>query len=225
IIAEQMDVVTAFFNAHLTEELYMNTPQGSASRSKFVKLLKSLYGLKQAPYEWLRTIDHFLVNEQGFTQIKSTPCLYLKRDSSNKFCLVGIYADDLPIIGHPELAYDLKSALNKRFNMSDLGTLKQCIGIGVHRDSIAGQVFLEQEKYIEEILLLFQMHKCKPQPTPINSGTKLTKDICPKTEAEHEEVRQLQKAMNYKAAVGHLIWLLHTSPDIAYAVGEVARFV
>src|SRR4051812_31327313 len=108
-------------------------------------------------------------------RVKSTPCLYLKRNSSNRFCIIGVYVDDLPIIGHPELVLELKNALKQRFEMSDLGKLKNCIGIGVHRDPIAGQVFLEQESYIEEILSTYQMHKCKPQPTPLSPETKLSK--------------------------------------------------
>jgi hypothetical protein len=33
------------------------------------------------------------------------------------------------------------------------------------------------------------------------------------------------QTIDYCAAVGHLIWLLHTRPDIAYAFGEVSRYV
>jgi hypothetical protein len=52
----QMDVVTAFLNAPLDEEIYMKQPPGFvvAGKDKFVcKLKRSLYGLKQSPRQWL----------------------------------------------------------------------------------------------------------------------------------------------------------------------------
>ena len=48
----QMDVVTAFLNGDLDEDIYMEVPAGfkDPRRPELVcKLLKALYGLKQAP--------------------------------------------------------------------------------------------------------------------------------------------------------------------------------
>ena len=45
-----MDVKTTFLNGDLTEEIYMERPEGlDAPIDKIRKLTKSLYGLKQAP--------------------------------------------------------------------------------------------------------------------------------------------------------------------------------
>ena len=224
LICEQMDVVTAFLNAKLSEELYMKTPEGSKARTRFVKLLRSLYGLKQAPFEWFKMIDQFLVHEQGFTRLASTTCLYIKHDPSGRYCIVGVYVDDLPIIGHPELVLKLKDALSCRFKMSDLGCLKSCIGIGINRNYQDGSVFLEQEKYLMEILKTYGMDQSKPQKTPA-SEIKLSRQMCPQNEDDAKAVKEMQKRTDYRAAVGHLIWLLHTRPDISYAVGEVAKYV
>eukprot|EP00963_Diacronema_lutheri_P002830 scaffold220_cov678-Pavlova_lutheri.AAC.1 len=50
----QMDVETAFLNAHLEEEVYLKTPAGmkGGSEEQVLKLNRSLYGLKQAPRAW-----------------------------------------------------------------------------------------------------------------------------------------------------------------------------
>jgi len=68
---EQMDVVTAFVNPPVTEELYMEAPEGVewlsptcsepfALQKQVCKLRKALYGLKQAPRLWYQDIDMFL---------------------------------------------------------------------------------------------------------------------------------------------------------------------
>ena len=127
--------------------------------------------------------------------------------------MVGVYVDDLPIVGHPSLVSNLKTALSDRFHMTVLGPLQTCVGIQIHTAQ-DGSKFLEQESYIEHILRLYQMENSKPQLTPTNLGVKLSKSMCPGTEDEQAVVRKLSQTIDYRAAVGHLIWLLHTRPDI-----------
>jgi hypothetical protein len=43
---DQMDVPSAFLNAELKEDIYMELPEGFEQPGKVVKLLKALYGLK-----------------------------------------------------------------------------------------------------------------------------------------------------------------------------------
>jgi Reverse transcriptase (RNA-dependent DNA polymerase) len=54
-----MDVVTAFLNGDLNEEIFMEQPEGFGAEdsSQVCKLVKSLYGLKQAPRQWHAKID------------------------------------------------------------------------------------------------------------------------------------------------------------------------
>ena len=58
-----MDVITAFLNGKLLEEVYMLQPPGFTvpGFEDFVcKLNNSLYGLKQSPRAWYQAIDNFL---------------------------------------------------------------------------------------------------------------------------------------------------------------------
>ena len=58
-----MDVKCAFLNGYLTEEIYMQQPQGFDTNPSLVcNLRKSLYGLKQAPRAWYAKIDSFLLS-------------------------------------------------------------------------------------------------------------------------------------------------------------------
>jgi hypothetical protein len=67
---EQLDVVTAFMEANIDEEIYMRQPEGfrrtDSKGTELVCLLqKALYGLKQAPMNWNKTIIAWL-EEYGF---------------------------------------------------------------------------------------------------------------------------------------------------------------
>ena len=58
-----MDVKCAFLNGDLTEDIYMQKPQGFSTYPSVVcRLRKSLYGLKQAPRAWYAKIDSFLLS-------------------------------------------------------------------------------------------------------------------------------------------------------------------
>ena len=65
-----MDVVTAFLNGHLEEEIFMRQPEGfvkPGSKHLVCRLRKSIYGLKQAPRCWNAVLDEFL-KSQGYKQ-------------------------------------------------------------------------------------------------------------------------------------------------------------
>ena len=59
----QMDVITAFLNGELKEELYMKQPEGYEVKGKenlICRLKRSIYGLKQSPRCWNSVLDSHL---------------------------------------------------------------------------------------------------------------------------------------------------------------------
>jgi len=78
----QMDVDTAFLNAPLDEEIWVQVPPGSCPPGDdgLYVLVRSLYGLKQAPRQWNNMINEYLLS-LGFTPTEADPCIYL-RDST-----------------------------------------------------------------------------------------------------------------------------------------------
>ena len=97
------------------------------------KLKKSLYGLKQAPREWYSKMDAFLLS-QNFQRRKSDPNLYLKKYDGN-ILIIFLYVDDILIIEITLASISfIKTALHDAFEMSDLGLLKQFLGLEISQD-------------------------------------------------------------------------------------------
>ena len=74
----QMDVVTAFLNGTLQEDIYMQQPNGyvKAENEHLVcKLKKSLYGLKQSPRCWNTVLSDYLRSLE-FEPSTADPCVY-----------------------------------------------------------------------------------------------------------------------------------------------------
>lgn len=181
---EQMDVITAFLNGELDEDIYVEIPDGlgineTIPEQKLVlKLKKALYGLKQSPRLWNKTIDEFMISI-GFGKSTADPCIYVKHDDSGSIILLSIYVDDLILASNSDkLLEQTKTALKERFAMSDLGKLQYCLGIQIRRNDKTGSVFIHQNKFLNSILSKFNMQDCKPVKTPQKPGLKLSKKMC-----------------------------------------------
>jgi len=72
----QIDIKSAYLNAELDEEVYMEIPEGAEYHIKkgYWKLKKALYGLKQSGRLWNNTLDKKL-KEIGFHRLMSEPCI------------------------------------------------------------------------------------------------------------------------------------------------------
>ena len=64
---DQLDVPTAFLNADVDEDVYMELPEGYRGGKGGIvcKLRKALYGLKQAPRNWYLLVSKFIA-QLGF---------------------------------------------------------------------------------------------------------------------------------------------------------------
>ena len=78
MLIHQMDVVTAFPNGKLEEEIYMQQPEGYINPSEehlVCKPNRSLYGLKQSPRCWNKEFRNY-VKKMGFRESGADPCIY-----------------------------------------------------------------------------------------------------------------------------------------------------
>ncbi|KAJ9566613.1 hypothetical protein OSB04_002579 [Centaurea solstitialis] len=144
----QTDVKTAFLNGKLTEDVYMQQPEGFVdpkNPNEVCKLLKSIYGLKQASRSWNLHFDE-RIKEFGFTKSEFEPCVYTKF-SGSIVTFLGLYVDDILLIGNdiPTLQ-SVKAWLSKCFQMKDLGEAAYILGIKIYRNRSRRLIGLSQNK-------------------------------------------------------------------------------
>lgn len=213
----QMDVVTAFLNGHLEEEIYMEQPEGYIKPGQehlVCKLKKSIYGLKQSPRCWSKAFTEFMM-EIGFKQSTSDPCVFVR--SRQELEILAVYVDDLILITEStESMNELKIALKERYKMKDMGELSYILGISVIQDKEKNCVFLHQKHYIEAMLQKYGMGNANPVATPADANVKLRK-----SDGVSKPVHQY----TYQSMVGSLLYAaMATRPDIAQAVSAVSKF-
>ena len=99
------------------------------------------------------------------------------------------------------------------FEMSDLGLLKQFLGLEIEQNSDG--IMLTQSKYISDLLVKFNMAECKAAPFPFLSGIIL----------EEGKSTLPMDCTIYRQLIGSLLYLTHSQPDIYYAVNFFSRYM
>lgn len=107
----------------------------------------------------------------------------------------------------------LKEFLDASFKIKDHGEISYFLGIEVIRRKEG--LYLNQRKYVLDILKDSGFLLCKAALTPVALGTKLAKN----------DSSLLQDATPYKRLVGRLLYFTSTSPDISFVVQQLSQFV
>ncbi|KAJ9566373.1 hypothetical protein OSB04_002339 [Centaurea solstitialis] len=193
----QMDVKTAFLNGKLTEDVYMEQPEGfedPKNPNKVCKLLKSIYGLKQASRSWNLHFDE-RIKEFGFAKSEFEPCVYTKFSGSIVTFLV-LY-------------------------MKDLGEAAYILGIKIYRNRSKRLIGLSQSTYIDKLLKRFRMDESKKGFIPMQHGIVLSKTQCPVSSQDQNRM----ESVPYASAIGSIMYaMLCTRPDVAYSVSVTSRY-
>ncbi|MCH80835.1 retrovirus-related Pol polyprotein from transposon TNT 1-94 [Trifolium medium] len=210
----QLDVNTAFLHGDLHEEVYMKPPPGLqlSSPDLVCKLQRSLYGLKQASRQWNAKLTDTLISH-GYTQSKADYSLFTKK-SSVGFTAILVYVDDL-VLGGTDMdeISQLKSLLDTKFSIKDLGILKYFLGFEVARSKKG--ISLCQRKYTLDLLQDAGLLATKPCPTPMQPHLQLHKS----------SGHPLTEPTTYRRLIGRLLYLTHSRPEIAYAVSKLSQFL
>ena len=207
MLVHQMDVVTAFLNGDLKEEIYMEQPPGftQPGKEKLVcKLKKSLYGLKQAPRCWNEMFTQHM-RSLGFKQSGADSCVFIRVTKGKKVEAIAVYVDDLILLAETsEEMQQMKKSLSDIFRMKDMGELHYCLGVNIHIDD--NGTVLCQRQYLLRLL----------EKYGLDCNSKLVKD---------DDSSKLADPSKYQSMVGSLLHAARaTCPDFAHAVGTVSKF-
>jgi hypothetical protein len=209
-----MDVSNAFLHGDLEEEVFMKLPPRhphSGNSMLVCKLHKSIYGLKQSSRAWHTKLS-IALESLGFTRSSADSSLFIEIVSDHTLAVL-IYVDDLIITGSNEASIaQLKRSLQQQFPIKDLGSLKYFLGIEMAASRKG--LFLNQRKYIIDLLQDVDMLHTKPIANPLDN--KLTLD---------SSSESLVSCTYYQQIVGKLIYLTITRPDITFAVSLVSGYM
>ena len=178
-----MDVKTMFLHGDLDEEIYMKQPKGFTVKGKkelVYKLKRSLYGLKQSStmrYQKFNTYIHGL----GFVRSKDDHYVYYKQVGEH-FIYVVLYVDDMLLVGNNmDVIKEVKMQLSSKFDMQDLGASNLILGMEIKRNRADRKLQLNQRKYVETMLHMFNRKECKQANIPIPLGVNISREQNPKT--------------------------------------------
>jgi hypothetical protein len=222
----QIDAVTAYLNGEITEEIYMEQPEGfmlAGMENKICKLRKGIYGLKQSANVWNKKSSKSL-KSLGFTQSKVDPCIYYRFTQHNTIQLIAQYVDDFLIAALRWKTIDeIEDRIKKEFPIKRIsdGPRYFIIGNEVFFDYKNRKTYLSQRKYIRDKLKEFNLDLAKEMNTPMDQNQQLSKLMCPMNNKEKLEMDNIP----YRAAVGSLIHLsVNSRYDIATALSVVTRY-
>jgi hypothetical protein len=209
-----MDVKSAFLNGKLKEEVYVKQPPGFESEkypNNVYFLDKALYGLKQAPRAWYERLSTFLLS-QNFHRGTTDITLFYKK-THDEILLVQIYVDDI-IFGSTDISMckEFELLMQNEFEMSMMGELTFFLGLQVKQSSEG--IFINQAKYIQDLLKKYKLTEVSPMRTPMATGLKLHKDLSGVS----------VECKLYRGMIGSLLYLTASRPDIMFATCICARY-
>ncbi|MBW0526654.1 hypothetical protein O181_066369 [Austropuccinia psidii MF-1] len=191
---EQLDRKSAFLNAPLDEDVYLEIPQGfnRDKRNVCLKLKKATYGLKQAPLAWYHRLSSWLV-KLGCSISKADSCVfYLK---GNEPIWLFLHVDDIGIFAKNLMGF--KNAIKCEFQTKLLRSAELMLGIKIVHEPKT--ITLTQSHYIDSLLESYGMNNCKPTATPLIPNSHLEAG----SRTEQEEFLSLK--VNYQSAVGSIL--------------------
>nr|XP_016469933.1 PREDICTED: uncharacterized mitochondrial protein AtMg00810-like [Nicotiana tabacum] len=130
-----------------------------------------------------------------------------------------VYVDDLLVTrNNLERIYQVRTNLQAKLKMKDLGELKFFLGIEFSRSK--EEILINQRKYVVELVSELGLACRNPVATPLEFNHKLTSVAFDKfmNKGEASTDAQLEDPSSYQRLVGRLLHLTMTKPDIAFVV-------
>ena len=254
MIMWQGDVKTAFLNAGLEEEIFLNIPlfytidefinvledndplKNIHPSQLCLKLKKALYGLKQAPRNWFENIVNFIL-KLGFNACNAEPCLFYKIIGGDRI-IIFLYVDDFIIAatnGHHFEKY--KRLIAQKYDIKEIGKPKKILGISIEYEG--DDIIINQEDKIVKLAEKFDVadikdeggniiRQLRPILTPLDSRIKICKEIITTKKIPNKFKNYTKQMIQdlYRSLIGSANHLnVGTRPDIAYAISIFSKYL
>ncbi|GKA80261.1 putative ribonuclease H-like domain-containing protein, partial [Tanacetum coccineum] len=125
---------------------------------------------------------------------------------------LGFEDPEFPDSVYKELCTEFEKLMHKKFQMSSMGELGFFIGLQVTQKD--DEIFISQEKYVDEILKKFGFSTVKTASTPMETSKPLMND---------ENTKDIDVHL-YRSIIGSLMYLTSSRPNIMFVVCACARF-
>jgi len=217
------DLEAAFLHELFTEDrhIFLHQPRRFDGTLKYpnhvAKLTGNMYGSRQACKIFTEGLADFL-NVSDFSRLTSDTCSFLLRHQINPshFVLLVITVDDFLVVSnHIPLVNKVKTRLQQKYTLKDLGQVTNILGWKVEHSKEG--IKISQPGYIQNLIDRFGQTDAKPFPSPIAS--ELVADL-------NSESKPLDTSTyEYKSLIGSLRYLCDsTRPDLSYIVGFLGRY-
>jgi hypothetical protein len=189
----------------------------------WLRLKKSLYGTKQAPRNWNIMLNTFLISI-GFKPNPSDPCLYSRVISETENAFLIIYVDDILVAASTQkIVDDITKQISDKFNVSLSDNVNRFLNMDIAVEREAHSVTISQERYIQDIWSKFGLQVKESVRSPLTEGFRI--NIAEEENGGTESSDTYVATFPYQEMLGSLLFLaVCTRPNIAYAVGYLARF-
>nr|GFB90685.1 hypothetical protein [Tanacetum cinerariifolium] len=132
-----------------------------------------LYGTIEEEVAWYETLATYIL-ENGFHGGQIDQTLFIKKQKG-EILLVQIYVDDIIFgVTNKDLSKSFEELMKDKFQMSLMRELTFFLGLQVKQKEDG--IFINQDKYVAEILKKFGLTKGKSASTPIDTEKPLLKD-------------------------------------------------
>jgi hypothetical protein len=216
------DVASAFPNATLEEEIYMEVPiEMTEAAGKHLRLRKALYGLKQSSRAWYKMLTN-LLKTNGFKASTLEPCVLMKGSDKNDKIVIVIYVDDiLAGSNNIEAINSLANLLEVNFKITE-SELNDYLGLNIQYDKNNKTLSFDNNTYTKHLLEKYR-HFIKDKE---NKDVPMTVGITLEQRKPEEASAIEDQNKPYRQIGGALLYLANSSrPDILYAVNKCLQFM
>ena len=143
--------------------------------------------------------------EKGFSRGNIDTKIFIKIEN-NDMLLAQIYIDDIIFGATNESLYkEFAKCMRGEFEMIMIRELNYFLGLQIKQ--LKKCIFINQAKYIKDLIKKFGMENAKPVSTPMSTSTKYSDGGGNPVDIKH-----------YRSMIGSFLYLTVSRPDIVFSV-------